>query len=83
MNPFELSLALQSNKFIMKKYTFPLLIITIVSALLGFTGLKFPGDMVVRLICLFAGVALMISCLDAIIVIRKNRKKVKAEKLSR
>jgi len=37
--------------------------------------------MVVRLICLFAGIALMISCLDAIIVIRKNRRKVKTEEV--
>lgn len=65
----------------MKKYTLHFLIITIVSALLGFTGLEFPGDMVVRLICLFAGIALMISCLDAVIVSRKNKAKIKSEKI--
>lgn len=58
----------------MKNYTIHFLIITIVSALLGFTGLEFPGDSAVRVICLFAGIALMISCLDAVIVIRKKRK---------
>ncbi len=65
----------------MKKYTIHFLIITIITALLGFTGLDYPGGMVVRLICLFAGIALMISCLDAIIVIRKNRRKVKTEEV--
>lgn len=80
MNTFELSLAPNSTKFNMKKYTFPLLIITIISALLGFTGLDYPGAMVVRLICLFAGIALMISCLDAVIISRKNRIKGKTEK---
>lgn len=58
----------------MKNYTIHFLIITVVSALLGFTGLEFPGDTVVRLICLFAGIALMISCLDAVIVSRKQRR---------
>jgi len=58
----------------MKNYTIHFLIITIVTALLGFTGLKFPGDKLVRIICLFAGIALMISCLDAVIVSRKNKR---------
>lgn len=57
----------------MKNYTIHFLIITIASALLGFTGLEFPGDKAVRIICLFAGIGLMISCLDAVIVIRKKR----------
>ncbi len=64
----------------MKKYTFHFLIITIISALLGFTGLEFPGASMVRLICLFAGIALMISCLDAVILSRKNKRVIKAEK---
>lgn len=67
--------------FEMKKYTAHFLIVTIISGLLGFTGLEYPGAMLVRLICLFAGIGLMISCLDAVIVIRKNRKNVKAEKV--
>lgn len=58
----------------MKNYTIHFLIITVVSALLGFTGLEFPGAKVVRLICLFAGIALMISCADAVIVSRKQRR---------
>ena len=62
----------------MKNYTIHFLIVTIVSALLGFTGLDFPGATVVRLICLFAGIGLMISCLDSIIISRK-RKKAKKE----
>ncbi|MDP2686572.1 MAG: DUF1328 domain-containing protein [Aequorivita sp.] len=62
----------------MKNYTIHFLIITIVSALLGFTGLEFPGDSAVRVICLFAGIALMISCLDAVIVIRKKRRNNKS-----
>lgn len=57
----------------MKNYTIHFLIITIATALLGFTGLKFPGVTAVRLLCLFAGIALMISCLDAIIISRKKR----------
>ncbi len=65
----------------MKKYTSQLLIITIVSALLGYTGLEYPGAMLVRLICLFAGVALMISCLDAVITSRKIRRNVKTEEI--
>ena len=58
----------------MKKYTFPLLLLTIATALLGFTGLDFPGAEFVRIVCLFAGIGLMISCLDAVIVSRKKRK---------
>lgn len=58
----------------MKNYTFHFLVVTVISALLGFTGLEFPGATVVRLICLFAGIGLMISCLDAVIVSRKHRR---------
>ncbi|AFL79901.1 hypothetical protein Aeqsu_0388 [Aequorivita sublithincola DSM 14238] len=58
----------------MKKYTIHFLIVTLVSGILGFTGLDFPGAFFVRLICLFAGIGLMISCLDAVIVSRKNRR---------
>lgn len=57
----------------MKNYTIHFLVITIASALLGFTGLDFPGATAVRIICLFAGIALMISCLDAVIISRKRR----------
>ncbi|WP_034259154.1 hypothetical protein [Aequorivita capsosiphonis] len=65
----------------MKKYTFHFLVITIISALLGFTGLDYPGATVVRLICLFGGIALMISCLDSVILSRKNRRNLKKEKI--
>ncbi len=58
----------------MKNYTIHFLVITIVSAVLGYTGLEFPGDKAVRVICLFAGIALMISCLDAVIVTQKKRR---------
>lgn len=65
----------------MKKYTIHFLIVTLVSGILGFTGLDFPGATLVRLICLFAGIGLMISCLDAVIVSRKNRRIKKKSKL--
>lgn len=64
----------------MKKYTIHFLIVTLISALLGFTGLEFPGLIVVRVICLFAGIGLMISCLDAVILIRKQRGAKKQKK---
>lgn len=57
----------------MKNYTFHLLILTIATALLGYSGLDYPGAEVVRIVCLFSGVGLMISCLDAVIVSRKRR----------
>jgi len=65
----------------MKKFTSHFLIITIITALLGYTGLEYPGAMIVRILCLFAGIALMVSCLDAVILSRKNRRIVKTEKL--
>ena len=51
----------------MKNYTIHFLIVTVFTALIGFAGLEFPGATLVRLICLFAGIGLMISCLDAVI----------------
>lgn len=57
----------------MKNYTIHFLIVTILSASFGFTGLEYPGATVVRVICLFAGIGLMISCLDAVIISRKQR----------
>jgi uncharacterized membrane protein YtjA (UPF0391 family) len=65
----------------MKNYTIYFLIVTILSALLGYTGLDYPGATAVRLICLFAGIGLMISCLDAIIISRKRRKVKKKSEL--
>ncbi len=64
----------------MKNYTFHFLIATIITALLGFTGLEFPGDKIIRIVCLFAGIGLMISCLDAIIISKKQRRIKKATK---
>jgi uncharacterized membrane protein YtjA (UPF0391 family) len=61
----------------MKKYTFQFLIVTLATALLGFTGLEFPGDTAVRLLCLFAFIALLVSCLDAVIVSHKSRQNAK------
>lgn len=58
----------------MKKYTFHFLVLTLASGILGFSGLEFPGDKLLRIVCLFAAVALMISCLDSLIVIRKKRR---------
>lgn len=58
----------------MKNYTIHFLILTIITAVLGFGGFDFYGSKAVRIICLFAGIALMVSCMDAIILSRKNRK---------
>ncbi len=58
----------------MKRYTFHFLVATVVSAALGFSGLVFPGLIVVRIICLFAAIGLMISCLDAVLISRKQRR---------
>jgi len=67
---------------LMKNYTFHFLIVTLISGILGYSGLEFPGDKFLRVVCLFAGVALMISCLDSLIVIRKNRKIKKSSSLN-
>jgi len=66
--------ALNQNRILLKKYTFHLLVLTVATALLGFTGLDFSGDKFVRILCLFAGIGLMISCADAVIVSRKKRR---------
>ena len=65
----------------MKNYTFQFLLVTLISALLGFTGLEYTGAFFVRLLCLFAGIGLMFSCLDAIIVSRKERRAKKNTQL--
>lgn len=82
---FSLEVFLWQNLYIqkttMKKYTIHFLIVTVASAILGFTGLEFPGAMLVRLLCLFAGIGLMISCLDAVIVSRKNKRIKKSSEL--
>jgi hypothetical protein len=63
----------------MKRYTFHLLIITVVTAILGFGGLEFVGDTFVRFLCLLSGIGLFISCLDAVIVSRRNRRQLKQQ----
>jgi uncharacterized membrane protein YtjA (UPF0391 family) len=67
----------------MKKYTLHFLLVTIISFALGFTGMEYPGASVLRFICLVAGIGLMLSCLDAVIVSKRNRrkKKLKTEKV--
>lgn len=66
----------------MKKFTSHFLIITLITALLGFTGLRFPGESFVRFICLLSGIALMVSCLDAVLLSRRQyRLRKKAEKV--
>jgi uncharacterized membrane protein YtjA (UPF0391 family) len=65
----------------MKKYTSHFLIVTIITALLGFTGLEYTGDTFIRFICLISGIGLFISCLDAVILSKKmNRIKVKEQR---
>jgi len=66
----------------MKKYTSHFLIFTIITAILGFSGLEFAGDSFVRFACLLSVIGLMISCLDSVILSRKNRRfKNQAEKV--
>ncbi|MAZ71975.1 MAG: hypothetical protein CMC70_02400 [Flavobacteriaceae bacterium] len=68
----------------MKKYTIHFLLLTLLTLVLGFSGLEFPGASVVRFVCLLSGIGLMVSCLDAVILSkrkRKMKKKLKAEKI--
>ncbi|WP_133240830.1 hypothetical protein [Marixanthomonas spongiae] len=58
----------------MKNYTFHFLLITIITAILGFSGFEFPGSTVIRFACLVSSVGLLISCLDAVLITRRNRK---------
>ena len=63
----------------MRKYTIHFLIITLVTLVLGYTGLTFPGESAVRLICLLGGIALMLSCLDAVLISRKMKREYKKQ----
>jgi len=68
----------------MKKYTIHFLLITLITLALGFSGIEFTGASVIRFICLVAGIGLMVSCLDAVILSKRNRKlrnDLKAEKV--
>ena len=70
----------------MKKYTIHFLLITILTFVLGFSGLEFPGASVIRFICLVSGIGLMVSCLDAVIISKRTRrmnKNLKVEKVKR
>lgn len=58
----------------MKNYTFIFLIITLVTLLLGYTGLDYPGATVVRFICLVAGITLFLSCLDSVLISKNMRR---------
>ncbi|UAB81290.1 hypothetical protein INR76_00600 [Marixanthomonas sp. SCSIO 43207] len=58
----------------MKNFTLHLLILTIVTALLGFSGLDIIGGTIIRFICLVSSVGLFISCLDAVLISRRNKK---------
>ncbi|MFC7358387.1 hypothetical protein ACFQO1_11865 [Jejudonia soesokkakensis] len=62
----------------MKKYTIHFLLVTITTALLGFTGLEFTGDSFIRFTCLLSFIGLMVSCLDSVLLSRKKRKANKA-----
>lgn len=63
----------------MKRYTFHFLILTLLTAALGFSGLEFMGDTFVRFVCLVSGIGLFISCLDAVIISRRNRRNLKKQ----
>lgn len=70
----------------MKNYTIHFLLITIITFGLGFTGFEYTGAAVVRFICLIAGIGLLISCLDAVLLSRrqqKMRKGLKVEKVKK
>jgi len=58
----------------MKNYTIHFLVLTVLTVAIGFSGYDFPGGSVVRFVALISGIALMISCLDAVILSRKQRK---------
>ena len=68
----------------MKNYTVHFLLITLFTLILGFTGLEYPGAAAVRFICLISGIGLFLSCLDAVLLSRRQgklNKKVRAEKV--
>ncbi len=65
----------------MKNYTSHFLIATIITVALGFSGIEFTGAVVVRFLALIAGIGLMLSCLDAVIISKRMHKiQVKKEK---
>lgn len=58
----------------MKNYTLHFLILTIITAIIGFSGFEFFGSTAFRFICLVSGIGLLISCLDSVLLSRRNRK---------
>jgi len=65
----------------MKNYTSQFLIITVIALLLGYTGLDFPGGTAILFICLVSGIALLLSCLDAVLVSKRMKKiRIKASR---
>ncbi|MCT8338498.1 hypothetical protein MG296_00390 [Flavobacteriaceae bacterium TK19130] len=58
----------------MKNYTLHFLILTAVTALLGFSGLDLIGGMLIRIICLISGIGLILSCLDSVLLSRRQKR---------
>ncbi len=63
----------------MKKYTIHFIVIAIVTGLIGFSGFDIPGISAFRVISLIAFIFIFISCLDAVLLVRKNRRDSKTE----
>ena len=59
----------------MKKFTFTLLLTTIFLAIAGFSGYEFSGVTFFRFAFLISSIGLFISCLDAVILSRRKRRK--------
>ncbi|GEQ85747.1 hypothetical protein ULMS_12550 [Patiriisocius marinistellae] len=64
----------------MKNYTSQFLIVTLITGLLGFTGLEFTGSSIVRFVFLISVVGLLVSCLDAVLI-STNMKKLRFKNL--
>ena len=58
----------------MKNYTLHFLILTVVTALLGFSGLDLIGGTLIRIICLISGIGLILSCLDSVLLSRRQKR---------
>jgi uncharacterized membrane protein YtjA (UPF0391 family) len=65
----------------MKKYSLHFLILTFITATLGFSGFEFPGDTAVRLISLISGIGLMVSCLDSLLISHREKRDKKMDEL--
>ncbi|MDC7995786.1 hypothetical protein [Altibacter sp. HG106] len=60
----------------MKRFTFTLLMTTIFLAIAGFSSYEYTGITFVRFAFLISFIGLFISCLDAVILSRRKRRKV-------